>query len=348
MNKSFLLLFSKKKPFLLYKGTKMHVRIAIALTAFTCTAGAQTLYVTDQQGGVTTLDAKTLAVTGKIDIGGQGPRGIAVTHDGKWLLTANQVSGDLSLIDRASGKILAHIPIGPSTEMVRLQGHTAFATYEPPADKGGLAHIAIVDLDQRRVINSIQSGHETEGLEFSPDGKYLLVTNEGDDTVSIYNLPTGTLAHSVKTATYGTRPRGIKRLPDGTGYVVSLEFSDKLIVLDKDFAVTKTVPTAASPYGLAFSPDGTKLFVAAAKAGLIQVFDAKTYDHLADIKVGKRCWHFSFTPDDKHIVAACGRSGALSVVDPIALKPEQTIGGFKIPWGIVAYPAANGTLDTAK
>ncbi|MEJ0045542.1 MAG: beta-propeller fold lactonase family protein [Rhodospirillales bacterium] len=326
----------------------MKFRTAAALAAFAGAANAQTLYVTDQQGGVTTLDAKTLAITGKIDIGAQGPRGIAVTHDGTLLLTANQGSGNLSVIERATGKILAHIPIGPSTEMVRVQGRTAYATYEPPTDKGGVAHIAVVDLDQRRVVNSIPSGHETEGLEFSPDGKYLLVTNEGDDTVSIYNLPAGTLAHSVDTKQYGTRPRGIKRLPDGSGYIVSLEFSDKFIVLDKDFAITKAVPTAASPYGLAFSLDGSKLFVAAAKAGLIQVFDAKTYDHLSDIKVGKRCWHFSFTPDAKHIVAACGRSAALSVVDAAQLKPEQSIEGFKLPWGIVAYPNTNGTLDTAK
>src|SRR5271167_4934569 len=99
----------------------MQLRIAVVLMAVSGAAGAQTLYVTDQQGGVTTLDGKTLAVTGTIDIGAQGPRGIAVTHDGKLLLTANQGSGDLSVIDRASGKILARIPIGPSTEMVRVQ-----------------------------------------------------------------------------------------------------------------------------------------------------------------------------------------------------------------------------------
>ena len=92
-----------------------------------------------------------------------------------------------------------------------------------------------------------------------------------------------------------------------SGYVVSLEFSDKFLVLDHNFAVTKAVPTASGPYGLAFSPDGNRLFVAAAKAGLLQAFDARTYDHLGDIKVGKRCWHFAFTQEGKQIVAACGR-----------------------------------------
>lgn len=323
----------------------MKFRLAAVFACLASAASAQVLYVTDQQDDVTVIDAATLKPTGTIAIGGQGPRGIAVTHDGKLLLTANQASGDLSVIDRATGKLQSRIPIGPSTEMVRVQGHTAFATYEPPTEKGGIAHIAVIDLDQGKQVASIASGHETEGLEFSPDGKYLLVTNEGDDTVTIYNLPAYTELRTVNTRQYGDRPRGIKRLPDGSGYVVSLEFSDKLLVLDRGFNVTREVPTAGGPYGMAFSPDGSKLFVAAAKAGLIQAFDAKTYAHLADIKVGKRCWHFSFTQDARHIVAACGRSGSLSVVEAVNLKPEQTLGGFKLPWGIVAYPNTNGSLD---
>jgi DNA-binding beta-propeller fold protein YncE len=308
-------------------------------------ATAGTFYVSEQAGGVTTLDGATLARTGQIDVGGQSPRGIAVTHDGRFLLTANQASGDLSVIDRASGRLLTRIPIGPSAEMVRTQGSTAFVTYEPPGDKGGLAHIAIVDLDKRAMTGSVPSGHETEGLEFSADGKTLLVANEGDDTVSLYKLPGGTPAGKISTSDYGTRPRGIKRLPDGSGYIVTLEFSAKFLVLNKDFAVTKAVGTADGPYGIGFSPDGGKLFIAAAKAGLIQAFDAKTYAHLADIKVGKRCWHFSFTQDGSRLLAACGRSNALVVVDAVGLKPLQTIEGFKTPWGIVAYPNTSGTLD---
>jgi len=328
---------------------RIQVAAAAALALFTPAmagpAPAQTFYVSEQQGGVAALNGSTLDRIGQIDVGGQSPRGIAVTRDGKYLLTANQGTGDLSVIDRAAGKLLTRIPIGPSTEMVRVQGDTAYVTFEPPTDKGGLAHVAVVDLVRRRVTADLAGGHETEGLEFSADGKTLLVANEGDDTVSLYNLPSGTPAGKIKTNAYGDRPRGIKRLPDGSGYVVSLEFSDKFLVLDKNFAVTKTVSTAAGPYGLAFSPDGNRLFVAAAKAGLIQAFDAKSYAHVADVKVGKRCWHFSFTQDGTRIVAACGRSDALFVIDAVGMKPLQTIGGLKMPWGVVAYPNADGTLD---
>jgi DNA-binding beta-propeller fold protein YncE len=307
---------------------------------------AQSLYVTDQQSGVTILDGATLARIGAIAIGGQGARGVAVTHDGKFLLTANQGTGDLSIIDRATGVLSARVPIGPSPEMVRSDAHTAYVTYEPRTGKDDLAQIAIVDIDRHAVTRTVPSGHETEGIAFSADGKAMLVANEGDNTVSVYALPGATLTQKIETSPYGTRPRGINRSPDGDTYVVSLELSNKILVLDRSFSVIRSVATDDGPYGVAYSPYGTRLFVAAARAGLIQAFDAKTFAHISDIPVGKRCWHFSFTADTRRIVAACGRSEALFVVDAISLKPLQSIAGFKMPWGVVAYPNTSGTLDT--
>src|SRR5271156_4846714 len=105
------------------------------------TAHAQSLYVSEQGDGVTVIDAKTLAITAHISPVGTEPRGIAVTEDGKLLLTANKSTGDLSVIDRVTGNLIKRVPIGPSAEMVRVHGGVAFVTYEPPTDKGGLAHI---------------------------------------------------------------------------------------------------------------------------------------------------------------------------------------------------------------
>ena len=81
----------------------MRVFIAAAALTFSASALAQTLYVSDQQGGVTVLNGSTLARIGQIDVGAQGPRGIAVTHDGKFLLTANQAAGDLSVVETPGG-----------------------------------------------------------------------------------------------------------------------------------------------------------------------------------------------------------------------------------------------------
>lgn len=184
-------------------------------------ACAQSFYVSEQGGGVRVIDAASLKPTGHLDVGGTGPRGIAVTEDGALLLTANKDTGDLSVIERASGKVLRRIPIGPSAEMVRARKGLAFVTYEPPTDKGGLAHIAIVEIASGKQLASLPSGHETEGMAFSADGTQLLVTNEGDDTVSVYHLPDGKLLRQITMPEQGMRPRGIKRLPGEFVYRVA-------------------------------------------------------------------------------------------------------------------------------
>ena len=49
-------------------------------------------YVTSQKGGITVIDLTTKEVINEIDIQSSGPRGIGVSSDGKYLVTANKDS----------------------------------------------------------------------------------------------------------------------------------------------------------------------------------------------------------------------------------------------------------------
>ena len=75
--------------------------------------------------------------------------------------------------------------------------------------------------------------------------------------------------------------------------------------------------------------------------------DAKTYEKIKDIPTGNRCWHFSFTPDDKEILLACGKSDAIFVVNTEKLEVTKQIENKQLPWGIVTYPKSMGSLDAA-
>jgi len=111
-----------------------------------------------------------------------------------------------------------------------------------------------------------------------------------------------------------------------------------------NFNVLKSLPTAAKPYGESFDRAGKRIFVAAAVAGKLQVFDAHSLHLLAEVPVGRRCWHFTFTPDDSKILLACGRSDDIVVVHPNSYKPIATIKGLNLLWGIVTYPRSYGSL----
>lgn len=320
-------------------------------------------YVTNQKGGVSVIDLGTMQVIGQIDVKAEDPRGIGVTEDGKLLITANK-DGNITVVNTDTREVVKQIEVGKNPEFVRIKGNLAFVSFEP-SSKGGPppkpgdeveeeeeggepeepARIAVVDLEQGKKLREIVGGPETEGIEFSKDGSKLIITNEADNTVTVHNIDSGKLLKTIDTREYGIRPRGIKVSPDGETYIATLEHGNTFIVLDKDFNHVKTVKTGVSPYGVAFGPEGDRIFVASAKEKALQVFDAKTYEKVKDIPTGERCWHFSFTPDNKQILLACGRSDEVVVIDADKLEVTSRITGFAMPWGVVTYPKSIGSLD---
>lgn len=326
-------------------------------------------YVTSQDAGVSVIDLATMTVVKQFDVKAEGPRGLGVTDDGTKLIVATRENESISVIDTTTGEVLQQIPVGKNPEFVRVSGNFAYVSSEPSA-KGGPppapgakpadeeededdeekipAKIAVVDLIKGEKVREITGGPETEGIEFSADGKQLVITNEADNTVTVHNIDDGSLFKTIQTHEYGDRPRGIKVSPDGNTYLATLEYGNKFMVLDKEYKVLRTVDTGQTPYGISYNHAGDRIFVATNKEKMLQVFDAKTYEKIKDIPTGNRCWHFSFTPDDKQILLACGKSDAVFVIDAEKLEVTKQIEVKNMPWGLVTYPKAMGSLDAKK
>jgi YVTN family beta-propeller protein len=345
-------------------------KIEEATTSETVEASADTAgfaYITSQDAGVSVVDLNTMEIIRTIDVKAESPRGLGITDDGKKLIVATRENESISVIDTESGEVIQQINVGKNPEFVRIRGNFAFVSSEPsavggPPPKPGSkeaedddddddddktpARIAIVDLNKGEKIKEIVGGPETEGIEFSGDGTQIVITNEADNTITVHNIETGQLVKTIHTHEYGDRPRGIKLSPDGKTYVATLEYGNKLMVLDKDFNLIRTVDTGKVPYGVSFDVTGERIYVAANKDKVLQIFDAKTYEKIKDIPTGDRCWHFSFTPDDKQILLACGKSNAAFVIDieTQAVTKEIAIPGM--PWGIVTFPKSMGSLDS--
>jgi YVTN family beta-propeller protein len=315
------------------------------------TADGRRLLVANKSGDLSAIDTSTDKVVARVKIG-KNPEFVRVHRGLAYVTYEPGESGPPPQAQAANqdmGKPDAKPEGKPETEAAGGKGGKGGKGGHDDDDDANSppAEVAIVDLKTMKVVRSVKSGHETEGVEFSPDGHELLVTNEGDDTVSVYRTGTGKLVRTVQMDK-GSRPRGIKASPDGRQYVVTLENTSKFVVLDADtFKTVKTVDTKLGPYGVAFDPAGKHLLVAAARDKTLQVFDAKTYEHVTDAPVGQRCWHFSFTPDGSKVLMACGRSNAVFVLD--AKNNYQTvsqIGDLPLAWGIVTSPPSQGSIES--
>lgn len=317
-------------------------------------------YVTEEGGKVDQIDLATMKVTRSVEPPDIAPRGEAVSFDGKYLITADQDTSDIAIFSTPKLQLVMKQHVGDSPEFVRINpaGTRVFVTFEP-GSKGGPppansndeddaneppAQIASFHVGDWTPGSIATAGKETEGMEFSPDGKELMVANEAQNTIGVIDAATGAHIRDVDLKPYGLRPRGIKLSPQHNSYAVTMEASGTLVKLDMNFNVIKSVPTAAKPYGVSFDRSGKRIFVSAAAARKLQVFDAGSLKLIAEVPTGARCWHFTFTPDDSKILMACGRSNDIVIVDPNAYKQIGTIQGIHLPWGIVTYPLSYGSL----
>ena len=320
-------------------------------------------YVTEEEGGVSVIDLSTLRVIRRVHPEDIAPRGLAVTFDGKYLITSNKDTSDIAVLSTPRIGVLNRIHIGDNPEFIKIDpsGDRVFATFEPGSQGGPPSTGAAGDDDDNDAnsppaqVASFHTGNwsagpisiagkETEGLEFSPDGKFLLVANEAQNNIGVFDEASGAHLRDVDLKSYGLRPRGVKVSPQGDGYAVTMEASGTLLKMDLNFNVLRSVKTADKPYGVSFDRAGKRIFVSAAMARKLQVFSADSLQLLGEVPTGQRCWHFTFTPDDSKILLACGRSNNVVVIDANSYKPIRTIEGFKLPWGIVTYPRSYGSL----
>ena len=318
-------------------------------------------YVTSQDGGISVIDLNTLQVVKRVYPPNVSPRGLGLTFNGEYLMTANADTADAAVFDTRGMRLTLakRMHVGDNPEFVKINpsGTEMFTSYEPGsgggpptaaelegATSGPPARVVAFNTKNWSQVISFVAGPSTEGLEFSPDGSKLIVANEDENTVGVYDAATGKQLDLIDLSKIGKRPRGVKRSPLGTGYAVTMESSGTLVMLNSNFKVVRSIQTDVKPYGVAFDQSGKRIFVAAAAAQKLQVFDADTLKQIGETPIGKRCWHFTFTPDGSKLLLACGRSDDVYVVDANTYKVIKTIGGFQTPWGILTYPRSYGSL----
>lgn len=318
-------------------------------------------YVTEEDDGIAVIDLNSMEVVKRIHPANVAPRGLGLTFNGEYLLTANKNTADATVFDTRGLrlKLVKRIHVGDNPEFVKINpsGTAMFTSYEPGStggpptpgaeeaeEQGPPSQIVSFSTKDWSRQQDFMAGVSTEGLEFSPNGSKLIVANEAQNSLGVYDVATGKLIEDVDLSKIGRRPRGVKRSPLGNGYAVTMEGSGTLVMLDPNFKVVRSIQTGAKPYGVAFDSSGKRIFVAAAMAHKMQVFDADTLKQIGETPIGKRCWHFTFTPDGSKLLMACGRSDNVYVIDAKTYKTIKIIGGFQVPWGILTYPRAYGSL----
>ncbi|WP_334266495.1 YVTN family beta-propeller repeat protein [Edaphobacter sp. HDX4] len=274
------------------------------------------------------------------------------------LLVANQKDADLSVIDTASAKVVATIPVDGITGhelAVSPDGKTAFVPIYGNAGVGRAGtdgtEISVIDLGSRKVVHKIDFGHGVRPhcAIYDKNSGMLYVTTELDKTVSIIDPKTLKIVGSVPTGQEQSHMLVLSK--DGKrGYTANVG-PGTVSVLDmvgrKTLAI---IPISGNTQRINISRDGSMVFTADQKKPQLAVIDTATNKVKNWVELPSSGYGTATTPDGRSLLVTLRGAKQVAVVDLKSMKVTKTIDVGDAPSEIVlssdgrkAYVACNAS-----
>jgi YVTN family beta-propeller protein len=231
---------------------------------------------------ITVLDLKQRAVKATFDLGEyRQPHGIATSRDGKLLWVTVEGSQAVIELDAATGKILQTWKTDQRTSHMIVPSRDEKKLFIANIGSGS---VTIID----RAANSVKSiptGAGAEGIDISPDGNEIWVTNRAANTISVLDPATDGVKASFESG--GIMPIRVKFTPDGAHAFVSNARSNNVTVFDaRSRQLVGTIEVGMVPVGIQMTPDGRRAFVANTNANKVSVLDVTTRKVLTSFTTG--------------------------------------------------------------
>ena len=245
------------------------------------------------------------------------------------LLALSKANHTLAIVDPATLKIIARIPVGddPHEVVASSDGKTAYVCIYG----GGSFHeINIIDLVAQKPLNNIDTRPLYGPHDITFVNAKAWFTAEGSKSVGRYDPATEKLDWSMGTGQ--DRTHMIYVTADGKKiYTTNVSSGTVSILVDtliqpgrtappnakpREDWIQTVVPTARGSEGFDVSPDGSELWTASSENGTISIIDigAKKLSGKIDAKVlGAN--RLKFTPDGKLVFISSLQSGELTIYD---------------------------------
>ncbi|WP_186776411.1 beta-propeller fold lactonase family protein [Rubripirellula reticaptiva] len=162
-------------------------------------------------------------------VGDRSPVDLAISLDGKWIVTANETSNSASLIRVADQLLVDEIAIGdhPANITFTPDGQLVLVT----SDWSGTMHVLRIDDGQEklRVQKAVSIGKLPCGIAVSPDSSTAYVGLVASAEIAEVDLVSGSVRRKFAT---GNWPRYLTLNHDGTRLAVGLAGQSEIAVID--------------------------------------------------------------------------------------------------------------------
>jgi YVTN family beta-propeller protein len=206
--------------------------------------------------------------------------------------------------------------------------------------------ITAVDLAAHRVSGSPRTGSLPSAVAATPDGRLLLVTDQGADNLAVLSAATDHLMARIPT---GVEPDAVAVSPDGTMALVAN--LDDNTVTPVDLATLRAgppIPVGSRPDALAIGgPGGRTALVANLEGNTVTPVDLTTMTPGAPVPVGMEPDAVAITPDGSTALVANLGSGTVTPITLATLRPGFSVAVGAGPTGLALTTGGHGGSPVA-
>lgn len=190
------------------------------------------------------------------------------------LVITNKSPATATLLDVASGAVLATLPTGQGPHEVVISGDGSVAVITDYGAQTAGSSLTVIDVAGRRVLRTIPLAEyrRPHGIVFLPGDSLVAVTSEVNGALLLVHVARGAIVRSVPTTQRGSHMVGVTG--DGrrawTGNIGSNTVSE-LDLVGGTFVRTIAVP--AQPEAINVTPDGREVWVGSNATGVVSAID---------------------------------------------------------------------------
>jgi DNA-binding beta-propeller fold protein YncE len=241
------------------------------------------------------------------------------------VIVSNMNDHTATLIDAATGRVLATLPTGEGPHEVAASHDGKWALVSNYGVRGKAGHtITVIDVANAAVAKTIDLGDagRPHGMSFLPGDTVVAVTSEANRNVHLVDVRSGTLIKSLPT---GGRTSHMLSVSASGDRIVTGNISDGTISVLSLGGEPKTIPVARQPEGIAITPDGNEAWVGSNRDSLVSVVDLRTGEAKAILRGFGLPYRLAVSRDGKSVVITDPVTGKVSVFDAATRKARFTI-----------------------
>jgi YVTN family beta-propeller protein len=257
------------------------------------------------------------------------------------LIASNMGDNTATIIDAATGRVLATLPTGegPHEVAVSHDGRWAVITNYGVRGRPGNS-IMVIDVARRATLRTLdlREYQRPHGVKFLPGDSVLAVTSETSQAVLLVNFQSGAV---IATRPTSGRTSHMVSISANGDWMVTSNISDGTISLLRPSSAdaAKVIRVATQPEGIAISPDGAMAWVGSNKDSIVLVVDLEKGAAVDTLRNFGLAYRMAVTPDGKTAVVTDPFKAQVRVFDtatrherfliPIAADSVESTSEFK-------------------